>query len=50
MPVADLLFLGIVVTFFVLASLFVKACDRIVRHDDLPDRTPSEPEPLEVAR
>jgi hypothetical protein len=31
---ADLIFIGIIVVFFLIAALFVKACDRIIGPDE----------------
>jgi hypothetical protein len=50
--VSDLLFVVIIVVFFLLAGLFVRACDRIIGADEeattptatAPTPTPTEPE------
>jgi hypothetical protein len=53
--VSDLLFVVIIVVFFLLAGLFVRACDRIIGADEeapatttpittTPTTTPTEPE------
>lgn len=35
----DFAFVGIIIAFFVLAALFVKACDRIIGPDELSEAT-----------
>jgi hypothetical protein len=44
---ADLAFIAVIVVFFALATLFVRACDRIIGADEEPEgpgaRTPAEP-------
>jgi hypothetical protein len=46
--VSDLLFVVIIVMFFVLAGLFVRACDRIIGADEqAPAATTTTPTPTE---
>lgn len=46
---ADLLFIGIVLAFFGLAGLLVKACDHIIGPEESVVATPTQPESHEVA-
>ena len=47
---ADLIYVGVLIAFFALAALFVRACDHIIGVDDSAATGSREPEPQEEVR